>query len=136
MKSSSITLIHRDVPQRALKSAEPASDVEPQLHYIVNLIDSPGHIDFSRYLRVLYLIRHSPWTRFAPHAITLCSDVSTAVRLCDGALVVIDALEGLCSQTHVVLKHAWAEGVQPCLLLNKIDRLVLELQVSACVSSL
>ena len=61
---------------------------------------------------------------------SVCSDVSTAVRLCDGALVVIDALEGICSQTHVVLNHAWAEGVQPCLILNKIDRRVVELQMT------
>ena len=37
--------------------------------YLINLVDSPGHLDFS-------------------------SDVSTAARLCDGALIVIDVLEG------------------------------------------
>ena len=31
--------------------------------------------------------------------------VSTAVRLCDGALVVVDVVEGVCPQTHVVLKQ-------------------------------
>ena len=62
--------------------------------------------------------------------ICLCgSDVATASRLCDGALVVVDALEGVCSQTHAVLHQAWREGLRPCLILNKIDRLVLELKV-------
>lgn len=45
--------------------------------YLINLIDSPGHVDFS-------------------------SEVSTAVRLCDGAIIVVDVVEGICPQTQVI----------------------------------
>ncbi|XP_053128310.1 elongation factor-like GTPase 1 isoform X2 [Hemicordylus capensis] len=45
--------------------------------YLINLIDSPGHVDFS-------------------------SEVSTAVRLCDGCIIVVDAVEGVCSQVNAI----------------------------------
>uniref|UniRef100_A0A8D0BAM0 Elongation factor-like 1 n=1 Tax=Salvator merianae TaxID=96440 RepID=A0A8D0BAM0_SALMN len=71
--------------------------------YLINLIDSPGHVDFS-------------------------SEVSTAVRLCDGCIIVVDAVEGICPQTHAVLRQAWLENIRPVLVINKIDRLIMELK--------
>ncbi|KAG7178014.1 elongation factor-like GTPase 1 [Homarus americanus] len=77
----------------------------PDGEYIINLIDSPGHVDFS-------------------------SEVSTAVRLCDGTIIVVDVVEGVCAQTKVVLQQAWVENIRPVLVLNKIDRLILETKLS------
>jgi small GTP-binding protein len=72
---------------------------------LINLIDSPGHVDFS-------------------------TEVSTAVRLCDGAAILIDVAEGICPQTHAVLRQASMENLKLVLILNKIDRLILELKMT------
>ena len=72
--------------------------------YLVYLIDSPGHVDFA-------------------------SEVSTAVRLCDGAIVLVDVVDGVCPQTRSALSMAYTEGLKPVLVLNKIDRLITEMQL-------
>lgn len=56
--------------------------------------------------------------------------MSTASRLCDGALIVVDAVEGVCPQTMTLLRHAWSEHLTPLLVLNKLDRLILELKLT------
>lgn len=99
MESSAISLFFS-----LLRKSSPDAEPKPSEH-LINLIDSPGHIDFS-------------------------SEVSTASRLCDGALVLVDAVEGVCSQTVTVLRQSWTEKLKPLLVINKMDRLITELKLT------
>ncbi|CAH2351874.1 ribosome assembly protein 1 [[Candida] railenensis] len=95
MEASAISLYFKVMKQLQ------GEDSPTTKEYLINLIDSPGHIDFS-------------------------SEVSTASRLCDGAVVVVDVIEGVCSQTVNVLRQCWVDKLKPILVLNKIDRLFIE----------
>ena len=63
----------------------------------INIIDTPGHADFG-------------------------GEVERVLRMADGALVLVDAAEGPMPQTRFVLSKALECGLQPIVVINKIDR--------------
>lgn len=98
IKSTAISM-HYNVPKELISTLK-----DNERDFLINLIDSPGHVDFS-------------------------SEVTAALRVTDGALVVVDCVEGVCVQTETVLRQALTERIRPVVFINKVDRAILELQL-------
>ena len=97
MRASAIGLRHVYNPPKMM----PAGSASPQ-DMVVHLIDSPGHVDFA-------------------------ADVTVSLLLCDSAILVVDAVEGICARTHSLLREAYLHQLVPVLVVNKIDRLCMDL---------
>ncbi|KAJ3239864.1 Elongation factor 2 [Chytriomyces hyalinus] len=100
MKATAVTL-HFTIPEADL------SEIKQQIvgsDFLINLVDCPGHADFS-------------------------FEVTTSLRATDGALVVVDTIDGVCMQTETLLRQALGERIKPVIIINKLDRALLELHV-------
>lgn len=74
------------------------------VQYNANIIDTPGHADMN------------------------CNTASS-MRIVDGAVILLDAVSGIETQTVTVLRQALAERLKPVLVINKIDRFLAELRL-------
>ncbi|KAK3945426.1 P-loop containing nucleoside triphosphate hydrolase protein [Diplogelasinospora grovesii] len=72
--------------------------------HLFNIIDTPGHVDFV-------------------------DEVAAAFRLVDGVCLVVDVVEGVQVNTEQIIKHAVLEDIPLTLIINKMDRLILELKL-------
>eukprot|EP01100_Stratorugosa_tubuloviscum_P009783 TRINITY_DN4118_c0_g1_i2.p1 TRINITY_DN4118_c0_g1~~TRINITY_DN4118_c0_g1_i2.p1 ORF type:complete len:981 (-),score=453.57 TRINITY_DN4118_c0_g1_i2:109-3051(-) len=107
-KEQKYTDVRPDEQERGISiKMSPISLVLQNSHsksYLINFCDTPGHVNFS-------------------------DEVTAAFRLVDGVVLVVDVLEGITLNTERIVKHAIQEGLSLCLVLSKIDRLILEVKL-------
>ncbi|KAI1491769.1 P-loop containing nucleoside triphosphate hydrolase protein [Biscogniauxia mediterranea] len=72
--------------------------------HLINMIDTPGHVNFV-------------------------DEVAASLRLVDGVALVVDVVEGVQVNTEQIIKHAVLEDIPMTLIINKMDRLILELRL-------
>ena len=72
--------------------------------YLFNILDTPGHVNFV-------------------------DEVAASLRLVDGVVLVVDVVEGVQINTEQIIKHAVLEDLPLTLVINKMDRLILELKL-------
>ncbi|RYP62718.1 hypothetical protein DL771_009609 [Monosporascus sp. 5C6A] len=72
--------------------------------HLFNIIDTPGHVNFV-------------------------DEVAAALRLVDGVALIVDVVEGVQVNTEQIIKHAVLEDIPMTLIINKVDRLILELRL-------
>ena len=102
MRASAIGLRHLYNPPKLVQKGNQVSNPSEPRQMVVHLIDSPGHVDFS-------------------------AEVTSSLLLCDSAILVVDAVEGLCARTHSLVREAYKHQLVPILVINKVDRLCTEL---------
>ncbi|KAL3438588.1 P-loop containing nucleoside triphosphate hydrolase protein [Aspergillus tetrazonus] len=72
--------------------------------HLFNIIDTPGHVNFV-------------------------DEVAASSRLVDGVVLVVDVVEGMQANTEQIIRHAVLEDLPLTLVVNKMDRLILELKL-------
>ncbi|TPX45586.1 hypothetical protein SeMB42_g03945 [Synchytrium endobioticum] len=93
----------RGVSMKSMPMSFVLQDLKGKSH-LLNVIDTPGHVNFV-------------------------DEVTAAARLADGAVVVVDAVEGVMVNTERIIKHLIAERIPIVLVINKVDRLIMELKI-------